>query len=54
VPRYLPDFEGKWGRPISKLDMLATIMGFSYLVVDGLKTLGVGMAEEEGEDYYYL
>ncbi len=54
VPRYLPHFEAKWGRPISKLDMLATLMGFSYLVVDGLKTLGVGMSPEEGEDYYYL
>jgi hypothetical protein len=54
VPRYLPDFEKKWGRPISMLDMLATIMGFSYLVIDGLRKLEVGLEESEAEDYYYL
>jgi hypothetical protein len=34
--------------------MLATIMGFSFLVIDGLRTLGAGLAPTEEEDYYYL
>jgi hypothetical protein len=54
VPKYLPDFEEKWGRPIALVDMLATIMGFSYLVIDGLRKLGVGLEDREAEDYYYL
>jgi hypothetical protein len=34
--------------------MLATIMGFSTLVIDGLRRLGVGLSDEEAEDYYYV
>jgi hypothetical protein len=35
-------------------DMLATIMGFSYLVIAGLRLLRVELSDAEAEDYYYL
>ena len=34
--------------------MLATIMGFSLLVIRGLQKLQVGLTAQEAEDYYYL
>lgn len=51
---HLPDYEARYGVPVNLEDMLATIMGFSYLVVDGLKQLDVGLSEEAAEDYYYI
>jgi hypothetical protein len=34
--------------------MLATIMGFSLLVIGGLRDLGVRLTEQQAEDYFYL
>jgi hypothetical protein len=34
--------------------MLATIMGFSWLLIDGVRRLDLPLAEQEAEDLYYL
>jgi hypothetical protein len=49
-PRY-PD---RFGVPVNHEDMLATIMGFSLLLIDGIRRLGLPLAGEEAEDLYYL
>lgn len=54
VPRFRPGYEEKYGEPVNHEDMLATIMGFSYLVIDGIRRLGLPLSETEAEDYYYL
>lgn len=54
VPRHLPGYEERFGVPVNLEDMLATIMGFSWLVVEGLRKLEVGLSEEEAEDFWYL
>lgn len=55
LPKALPGFDAaKLGPPINLEDMLATVMGFSYLVIDGLRILGAGLEEREEEDLYYL
>jgi hypothetical protein len=55
VPRSLPDYDpARFGPPVNFEDMLATVMGFSYLVVDGLSVLGTPLADDETEDLYYV
>jgi hypothetical protein len=54
VPRYRPDYEARYGVPVNHEDMLATLMGFSYLVVEGLRRLDLGLTPEEEGDYYDL
>jgi hypothetical protein len=54
VPRYRPDYAARFGPPVNLEDMLATIMGFSYLVIAGLRLLRVELSDAEAEDYYYL
>ena len=54
APRYRPDYREKYGVPVNLEDMLATMMGFSYLVVDGVRKLGVPFTTQEAEDNYYL
>lgn len=39
---------------VSQTDMLATIIAFSVLVIDGLETLGVPMQDDEAEAYWHL
>jgi hypothetical protein len=48
------DFVSIYGTPINYQDMLATIMGFSYVVVDGLRMLGCDLSAQEAEDLYYV
>jgi hypothetical protein len=50
----LPDYDAQYGVPVNHEDMLATIMGFSLLVVRGLQELEVPLDDDEAEDYYYL
>jgi hypothetical protein len=52
--RYRPDFEPKYGVPVNQEDMLGTIMGFSYLVIEGMRTLNTGLTPQEEEDFLYL
>ena len=50
----LENFQKQYGVVVCLEDMLGTIMGFSWLMIEGLRTLDVGMTSEEEEDYYYL
>jgi len=54
VPRYRPDYVERHGPIVNHEDMLATIMGFSWLVIHGLRTLGAGLKPKEEEDFAYL
>jgi hypothetical protein len=54
VRQQLPDYEAAYGVPVNQEDMLGTIMGFSYLVIVGLRQLGAGLSPAEEEDFYYL
>ena len=54
VPHYRHHYAQQFGIPVNHEDMLATLMGFSYLVIDGLGKLDLGLTDEEAEDYYYL
>jgi hypothetical protein len=54
VPHRRPGYAARYGPPVNHEDMLATLMGFSYLVIDGLRKLDLGLTEAEAEDYYYL
>jgi ER-bound oxygenase mpaB/B'/Rubber oxygenase, catalytic domain len=49
-----PEYEQRYGVPVNHEDMLATLMAFSYLVIEGLQQLDVGLADQEAEDLYYL
>src|SRR5690606_23461465 len=40
--------------PVNHEDMLATIMAFSYLLVEGIARLGLPLAPEEAGDLYYI
>lgn len=48
------DYRSRYGVPVNHEDQLGTIMGFSLLVIEGLRTLGLALTEEEAEDFYYL
>lgn len=52
--RYRPDFEPRYGIPVNQEDMLGTVMGFSYLVIEGMRTLKAGLTRQEEEDFLYL
>jgi hypothetical protein len=55
VPRKLPQFTAELGgMPVSKEDMLGTLMGFSYLTIEGLHQVVDDLTQEEAEDIYYL
>jgi len=54
VPHYRPDYVERFGPPVNHEDMLATLMAFSYLLIDGLRKLNLGLTDAEAEDYYYL
>ena len=54
VPRELPEYVERYGHPLNLEDMLATVMGFSLLVIHGLQALGIGIEDEEAEDLYYV
>jgi hypothetical protein len=43
-----------WGEPINQHDMLATILLFSNVFIDGIRLLGVHVTREEADDYQHL
>lgn len=49
----LTDFEARYGVPVNQEDMLGTILGFSLLVINGLRTLEAGLTTKEEEDFLY-
>jgi hypothetical protein len=54
VPRLRPGYDERHGVPVNQEDRLATIMGFSYLVIEGLRRLQLPLTPDEEEDFYYL
>lgn len=50
-PRW--DF-GAWGTPINQHDMMATILLFSSVFVEGVRRLGVTVTPQEADDYQHL
>jgi len=52
--RYRPKYHEQFGTPINHEDMLATIMGFSYLLIDGMRRLGVALEADAASDLYYV
>jgi hypothetical protein len=52
--KYRPHYQARFGVPVNHEDRLATIMAFSYLVVEGARRLGVPFTAAEGDDLYYL
>lgn len=53
VPKYRPEYGKRFGVPVNFEDQLATLMGFSYLVIDGLRRLHCITREQDAEDRYY-
>ena len=51
--KYRPHYQEKFGVPVNHEDMLATIMAFSYLLIDGMRRLDLELQEAEAEDLYY-
>jgi hypothetical protein len=51
--KYRPRYEETFGVPVNHEDMLATIMGFSYLLIDGMRRLDLELDHAEAEDLYY-
>jgi ER-bound oxygenase mpaB/B'/Rubber oxygenase, catalytic domain len=43
-----------WAEPINQHDMLATILLFSNVFIDGIRLLGVHVSTEEADDYQHL
>lgn len=58
VPNAMGDefaaFRSAYGVPINQEDMLGTVLGFSSLVIDGLKVLGVPHTAQQAEDFYHV
>ncbi|HTY58265.1 MAG TPA: oxygenase MpaB family protein [Bacteroidota bacterium] len=52
--RHRPGYTKKYGVPVNLEDMLVTIMGFSYILVMGYRTLNVGLTPAQEEDCFYL
>lgn len=44
----------EWSHPINQQDMLATILLFSCVFIDGIRKLGVHVTVEEADDYQHL
>jgi hypothetical protein len=43
-----------WGFPINQHDMMATVLLFSKVFVDGLRQLGLSVSAQEADDYQHL
>lgn len=44
----------RWAEPINQHDMLATMLLFSEVYIEGLRVLGFSIADEEAEDWIHL
>lgn len=44
----------RWSLPINQHDMLATILLFSVVFTDGLRRLGLGLDDDDGDTYLHL
>lgn len=48
------EWDEQWGAPINQHDMMATVILFSLVLLEGLETLGLHPSQSEGEDYIAL
>lgn len=48
-----PRWNTAWGVPVCQEDMVGTIGAFSYIVLRGLRKMGVSISETEEEDYLH-
>jgi hypothetical protein len=48
-----PELRARFGRPINQEDMAYTLMTFSYVVVQGFRTMGYGMTESQRNSYIH-
>jgi hypothetical protein len=48
-----PEVRARFGRPINQEDMAYTLMTFSYVVVQGFRTMGYGMTESQRNSYIH-
>ena len=46
-------WDNAWGVPVCQEDMVGTIGSFSYIVLRGLRKMGIAMTEQEEEDYMH-
>ena len=46
--RYRPQYTERFGVPVNHEDMLATIMGFSWLLIDGVRRLDLPLGRRRG------
>ncbi len=53
-PRDLGRYEAIHQVPVNLEDMLGTIMGFSLLVIGGMRNLGASLSDRDAEDFYYV
>jgi hypothetical protein len=54
IDERMPQYRAGHGIPVNLEDMLATIMGFSYLVITGMRILNCSLTRDEEEDLLYL
>ena len=47
--RLAPDWNAGWGTPICQADMGYTILLFSTVILDGLRTIGARVSDEDGD-----
>ena len=48
-----PELRAKFGLPINQEDMVYTLMTFSYVVVEGFRTMGYDMTEAQRDGYIH-
>lgn len=54
VRREMPEYEGTFGKPVNHEDMLATLMGFSLLPIEGLRAFSADSTRQQEEDLFYV
>lgn len=54
IDKRLPDYRAQFGVPVNVEDKLATLMGFSLLVIDSLQRLGTGLSDADAEEVWFL
>lgn len=54
IDERIPEYRERHGIPVNLEDMLATVMGFSYLVITGMRELDCALRPEDEEDLMYL
>ncbi len=50
----VPGYVARFGKPVNQEQMLATIVGFSYETVQGLRQLRIGLSAQQEQDFLYL